>query len=458
MTPEEFRAAGHDLVDRLADFWADPRSHPVTKGDEPARIWNLVGQRPLPEHGSPAGEVLAQAFQTLEQGSLLNGHPKFFGYITAGAAPIGVLSEMLAAGFNPNCGGWPLSPAASAIELQSIHWIADLIGYPTDCGGLLCSGGNMANLLGFWAAAAAAGDGKLCAYAAESTHTWIEKAASLSRLEVRKIPVDPDERMDLSALRAAIEEDVARGKKPFLVVATAGTVSTGAIDDLAAVRKLCDEFGVWMHVDGAYGAFAACLPELEELRGIALADSIALDPHKWLYAPLEAGCVLVRDRARLLDAFSHRPPYYAFHREDSAEWCNFYELGVQNSRGFRALKVWTALQQAGRSGYVESIRQDMALAQAMADYAATQPEIEVRSCRLSIVVFRFVPQGVSGRDSLNQTNERIVSMMQSGGEAFVSNAVLEGDYWLRACVVNFRTRLSDVTETVDLAVRLGRSL
>jgi glutamate/tyrosine decarboxylase-like PLP-dependent enzyme len=260
--------------------------------------------------------------------------------------------------------------------------------------------------------------------------------------------------MDTDALRAAIERDREDGLAPFLVVASGGTVSTGAVDDLSAVRRICDEFGTWMHVDGAYGAFAACLPEETALHDLRHADSIALDPHKWLYAPLEAGCVLVRDRARLLEAFSHRPPYYAFHREDSSDWCNFYELGVQNSRGFRALKVWAALQQAGRSGYVESIRQDIALARAMYDYAAAHPEIEVRSCKLSIVVFRYVAPG----EDVNAVNEKIVAAMQSGGEAFVSNAVLDGEYWLRACVVNFRTRLSDVTETIDLAVRLGRGL
>jgi glutamate/tyrosine decarboxylase-like PLP-dependent enzyme len=453
MDPDEFRAVGHALVDSLADFWADPRRHPVTPGDDPERAWSLIGRQSLPEGGRPADEVLQGAFEALAAGSLLNGHPRFFGYITAGAAPIGVLAEMLAAGFNPNCGGWPLSPVASAIELQCVQWIAELTAYPADCGGLLCSGGNMANLLGYWAARARSPERKL-ALAPAATHTWIQKAADLSGTEVELVPCGLDERMDLVALAR-----MARDKRPFVVVASGGTVSTGSVDDLAAVRKVCDEVGCWMHVDGAYGAFAACLPDApSELRYLALADSVALDPHKWLYAPLEAGCALVRDWKVLYDAFSHRPPYYHFDREDSPEWCNFYELGVQNSRGFRALKVWAALQQAGRKGYVASIAQDVALARAMADYAAAQPEIEVRSCRLSIVTFRFVPAGLTDQDELNSLNERIVSAMQEGGEAFVSNAVVGGEYLLRACVVNFRTRLEDVRATVDLAVRLGREL
>ncbi|MEX2243551.1 MAG: pyridoxal-dependent decarboxylase, partial [Fimbriimonadaceae bacterium] len=224
---------------------------------------------------------------------------------------------------------------------------------------------------------------------------------------------------------------------------------------------------------------AACLPENpEDIQAIKLADSIALDPHKWLYAPLEAGCVLTKKREHLLGAFSYRPPYYHFHREDSPEWCNFYELGVQNSRGFRALKVWAALRQAGRQGYVASIRQDIALAKAMADHVKTVPDLELRSHRLSIVTFRFVPLG-GKPELLDMINERILATMQRGGEAFVSNAVLsplstvhaanvgpsrqtavqsEHAYYLRACVVNFRTQLRDVLETADLAAKLGREI
>lgn len=475
MTPDEFRAAGHRLVDRLADFWADPASLPLTPGDNPAEVWARVGKRPLPENGKEARVILDNTFEVLRDGSLLNGHPRFFGYITAGAAPIGVLSEMLAAGINPNCGGWPLSATASAIELQTIEWIASLIGYPTPCGGLLCSGGNMANMLGFWAARTAVlgkdvqksgvGALRLRAYAPTATHTWLQKASDLSGIgadNVVFVETDKEERMSISALRAAIERDVSDGYRPFMVVASGGTVSTGAVDDLKAVRAVCDEFGLWMHVDGAYGAFAACLPEDPEgIKGLAVADSVAMDPHKWLYAPLEAGCVLVRSRDQLFDAFSYRPPYYHFEKHDEDDWCNFYELGVQNSRGFRALKVWTALQQAGRAGYVESIRDDIALTRAMADYAESLPEIEVRTCRLSIVTFRFVPSGppnLRTPERLNSLNQAILAEMQSGGKAFVSNAVLDGDYYLRACCVNFRTRLSDVVAAMDLAVETGRRL
>lgn len=472
MSPEEFRQAGHALVDQLADFWADPGARKVTPGEDTGLAWGLVGKRPLPENGAEPRAILDNASDILRKGSLLNGHPRFFGYITAGATPIGVLSELLAAGINPNCGGWPLSAVASAIEMQTVDWIADLIDFPRPCGGALCSGGNVANMLGFWVGRVAKlgkevrTDGtqgrRLRAYAPAGTHTWLQKASDLSGIgsdNVVFVESDREERMSIDALREAVAQDKAAGYEPFLVVASGGTVSTGAVDDLVAVRAVCDEFGLWMHVDGAYGAFAACLPEDPEgIRALRLADSVALDPHKWLYAPLEAGCVLTKSRSLLMDAFSYRPPYYHFEKDEDQDSCNFYELGIQNSRGFRALKVWTAMQQAGRSGYVESIGQDIALARAMAEHAHSHPDIELKSCRLSITTYRFVPEGVTDQAQINDLNQRILVEMQKGGDVFVSNAVIDGEYLLRACVVNFRTRLADVRRAVDLAAEIGRRL
>lgn len=477
MSPEEFRRVGHETVDRLADFWAGIRDLPVGYGDDPDRAWGLVGRGKLPETGTDPGRVMQEAFEALAAGSLLNGHPKFFGYITAGATPLGVIAEMLAAGINPNCGGWPLSPVASAIELQSVQWIAELIGYPSDCGGLMCSGGNMANMLGFWAARRAAfgpdvrtaglAGLKPRVYAPTGTHTWLQKIADLAGVgseNVVYVPTSRDETIDPAELDRLIAADKARGYAPFMVVASGGTVSTGAVDDVAAVHRVCDRHSLWLHVDGAYGAFAACLPDAPTgLKSLALADSVALDPHKWLYAPLEAGCALVKNKQHLYDAFGYRPPYYEFHLEDSDDWCNFYEVGVQNSRGFKALKVWCQLRQAGRSGYIESIEQDVRLAQAMADKVGETPCLELESCRLSIVCYRYVPADVSlktqeGRDYVNRLNKEILFEVQGGGEAFVSNAVIQGEYFLRACIVNFRTRLSDVLETVELTRSIGERL
>jgi glutamate/tyrosine decarboxylase-like PLP-dependent enzyme len=282
-----------------------------------------------------------------------------------------------------------LSPAATEIEVETVRWIAELIGFPTTAGGILVSGGNMANFVPFFAARAAQPDWKiraegatgpggrrLRAYVSAETHTWIQKAADLSGIgtdAVRWIPTGKDQKVDLKALAHAIAEDRAAGDLPFLVVGTAGSVSTGIVDDLPAIAALCQQEKLWFHVDGAYGGFAACVPEAPpELRaGIALADSVAVDPHKWLYAPIEAGCALVRDPARLVDAFSYHPPYY--HLDEAT---NFVDYGMQNSRGFRALKVWLQLKHVGAAGYRKMIGDDIALARALYEAVGREPELE----------------------------------------------------------------------------------
>ena len=268
--------------------------------------------------------------------------------------------------------------------------------------------------------------------------------------------------MDLAALRARVEEDRAAGDVPFLVVGTGGSVGTGAVDPLPELRALCDELDLWMHVDGAYGAFAAAAPEApEELRALALADSVALDPHKWLYAPLEAGCTLVRDPQALLRAFSYRPDYFSFETEAK----NFYEHGIQNSRGFRALKVWMGLKQAGRAGYEQMISDDMALARRFHAIASEHPELQAFTHGLSITTYRYVPKDLAAltdepevEEYLNDLNREIQARMEVGGDAFVSHAKLDSVHVLRMCVVNFRTELSDVERLAEITVELGRAI
>ena len=361
-----------------------------------------------------------------------------------------------------------------------MRWVAELIGYPAACGGIMVSGGNMANMVGFLAARRAkapwdvrqaglrAGSGQLLAYVSRETHTWIQKAADLFGLgldAVRWIDVDDRLRMRVDALEAAIAADRAAGHLPFLVVGTAGSVSTGAIDPLGDIADTCRRHDLWFHVDGAYGAPAAALPEASpDLKALALADSVAVDPHKWLYAPLEAGCTLVRDARHLEDAFSFHPAYYHFtDGGDGQAPTNFHELGLQNSRGFRALKVWLGLRQAGRDGYVRMIRDDIALAEEMYRAAQAHPELEAFTLGLSIATFRFVPEGLaltgSAREEyLNSLNADLVTRLQAGGEVFVSNAVINGSYVLRACIVNFRTGAADVEALPDIVVRTGRAL
>lgn len=477
LPPNEFRALGHSLVDRIADFLATWPERPVTTGAAPSAIRERVGRRPLPQTGAPPDALLRDAATLLFDHSLHNGHPRFFGYITSSAAPIGMLADLLAASVNPNVGGYSLSPVATEIERQTVSWIAEMIGYAPGAGGILVSGGNMANFVCFLAARraragvdvrtagiAAPESRRLRVYASEETHTWIQKAADLFGLgtdAIRWIPTDARLRMDVAALERRIDADASAGEKPMLVVGTAGSVGTGAVDPLDRIRDVCRERGLWFHADGAYGAFAAAVPEeRERFRGLADADSVALDPHKWLYAPLEAGCALVRDPEALRDAFSYHPPYYRMDDVGGEPAMNFHEYGPQNSRGFRALKVWLALQQVGREGYVRMISDDIALTRRLFRAAEAEPEIETFTCDLSIATFRYAPADLGGgpeREAfLNELNEALATRLQDGGEAFVSNAMIDGKFALRACIVNFRTSAADVEVLPRIVARVGR--
>jgi glutamate/tyrosine decarboxylase-like PLP-dependent enzyme len=481
--PEEFRRLGHRLVDQIAEMLDSLPRHPVTPGESADQVRAALGRGGLPEEGTSPDRILEEAFTLLRDHSLFNGHPRFWGYITASPAPIGILAEMLAAAVNPNVGAWDLSPMASEIEAQSIGWIAELIGFPGNSGGILVSGGNMANIVAFLAARThQAGttirdEGlrakpDLVTYVSKDGHTWIQKAADMCGLgtrSIRWVDVDRERRMKPDALARMIEEDVAAGLTPFLVTGTAGTVAVGAVDPLAAIGRICRERGLWFHVDGAYGAPAACLPDASaDLKALAGADSVALDPHKWLYSPLEAGCTLIRDPERLQAAFDFHPSYYAFRKQEGDPPINYLNLGPQNSRGFRALKVWAALRMVGAQGYRKMIADDIELARVLHEAAAAHPELEAWTLSLSISTFRYVPEdlrgNIEGRSHaetgpyLDALNREILSRLQAGGEAFVSTAVIDGRFLLRACIVNFRTSQEDVGALPEIVVRLGRSV
>jgi glutamate/tyrosine decarboxylase-like PLP-dependent enzyme len=480
LTPEQFRQLGHQLVDRIARHIESLPDRPITAGDAPSRMRELLGQDALADAGAEPGPVLEQVASLLFDHSLFNAHPKFWGYITGSPAPLGMLGDLLAAAVDPNVGAYVLSPVATEIEKQTVRWIAELIGYESFCGGIMVSGGNMANMVAFLAARRAMADwdvrqkglqpGKqLVLYASRETHTWIQKAADLFGLgldAIRWIETDDQLRMNTTALERAIQADRDSGRyAPFMVIGTAGSVSTGAIDPLGEIAAICKRHSLWFHVDGAYGAPAAVLPEAPaDLKALSLADSVAVDPHKWLYAPLEAGCTLVRDSKHLADAFSFHPAYYHFADGGDGETpTNFHEFGLQNSRGFRALKVWLGLKQAGRDGYIRMIRDDIAFAERMFRVVEAHPELEAFTLGLSIATFRYVPSdltltGEEREKFLNELNEALVTRLQADGDLFVSNAVINGSYVLRACIVNFRTEIADVEAVPEMVVRAGRAL
>ena len=469
--PDEFRKVGHALVDRIASFLGDMPNGKVTPGEDPSKIREILGDISIPNEGRDAHSIFEDIAPKLFEHSLFNGHPRFWGYITSSAAPIGALGDMLAATVNPNVGASRLSPMATEMESQVIKWLAEFIGYPTTCGGILVSGGNMANFVGFLTARTAMAnwdirksglkDHNMMAYVSKATHTWIEKAGDLFGLgtdAIRWIPTRED-RMDTEALKELIEMDLQAGLTPFMVVGAAGTVGIGTVDPLLKIAEICVEYGLWFHADGAYGAPAAALPEAsQDLKAISLADSVALDPHKWLYAPLEAGCTLVKDPTKLRETFSFIPEYYSFDSENENPPVNYYEYGLQNSRGFRALKVWLGIQHAGRDAYEKMIREDIALAAYLYEKVDMEPQFEALSHNLSITTFRYTPGSGLSEAYLNDLNKEICERIQSEGVVFVSNAVLEGKYALRACVVNFRSTKNDMDVLISEASRLGEEI
>lgn len=479
ISKEDFKKIGYQLVDSISNFIDTIDEKPVTTGETPKQIQQLLGNASLPENGTAVSELISKSSDLLIQHSLLNGHPKFFGYITSSPTPIGALADFLAAAVNPNVGANVLSPMATAIEKQTVKWLTEFIGASPSYGGILVSGGNMANFTAFLAARTAKApknlkeDGlantnaEMVFYCSKATHTWIEKAAVLfghGTKAIRWITTDSDNKMNTEILRQTINDDLKNGKKPFLVIGNAGDVSTGVVDNLSAIARICKEHDLWFHIDGAYGIPAAVIPQYKNLfEGIQEADSIALDPHKWLYAPLEAGCTLVKNPQHLIDTYSSHPAYYNFGNHDDEPSLNYYEFGFQNSRGFRALKVWMALQQVGKNGYIEMIGQDIALSELLFEQAKKHPELEAVSQNLSITTLQYVPanymqQGKESQEYLNKLNENLLNKLQEEGEVFLSNAVIADKYCLRACIVNFRTSEKDILEVVEIIVREGRKV
>lgn len=477
MSRDDFKKIGVQLVDVISNFIGAIHEKPVTTGESPKQIQQLLGNASLPEDGIAVSEIVTRSSDLLLEHSLLNGHPKFFGYITSSPTPIGALADFLAAAVNPNVGANILSPMATAIEKQTVKWLSEFIDAPASCGGILVSGGNMANFTAFLAARTAKAPkslkedglantaGEMVFYCSKATHTWIEKAAVLfghGTKAIRWIATDTANKMNTAILEQTINDDLKTGKKPFLVIGNAGDVSTGVVDDLSAIATICKAHDLWFHIDGAYGVPAAIIPAYKKLfEGIRDADSIALDPHKWLYAPLEAGCTLVKDPQHLIDTYSSHPAYYNFSSHEEEPSLNYYEFGFQNSRGFRALKVWMALQQVGKNGYIKMIEDDIALAELLFDEAKKHPELEAVSQNLSITTFRYIPpayayQENESQDQLNTLNEKLLNKLQEAGEVFLSNAVVHGKYCLRACIVNFRTSKNDIHEVIEIVVREGR--
>jgi len=469
---DRMRALAELAVDLYAEFLDGLDQLPISR-HAPAGEVRAAVLRPVPEDGLSDDELVAHLRDVLIEWGVQCGHPRFLAYVTGSGTVPGAIAEMLAAGVNMNVGGWQLSPSASEIEMHLMRWFAGRFGMPAGAGGLLVSGGAMANMVGLKAArdhgagwdtrrdGIAAGP-PLVLYATSETHVVTDRAADalgLGTAAVRRLPVDQDLRMSVPSLREAIAADRAAGRLPLAVVATAGTTSTGAIDPLAAIADVCRDEGVWMHVDAAYGGPAVLADDLRpQLAGIDRADSIAFDPHKWLYIAQSAGGVLVRDVQLLADAYQVHATYVWQDRERTGAGVSIGELGPQYSRGFQALKLWVSLLAHGGRAYAERISHDAALARYMAERVGERDRFQLAApVGLSICCFRYAPEG-AGEPYLSRLNERIMTELQLDGRVYISNALLGERFVLRACIVNHRTEADDIDAVLDVVAELGARL
>jgi len=469
------------FAERMVDLWDEflrrlptlPVAGAWDSGQVAQGVFHAVPEEPLPDD-----ELFNYLREVVFDWSMYPGHPRFMAYVSGAGTVPGAAADLLASGLNMNLGGWRLSPSATEIEQHLMRWFADQFGLPPGAGGLLTSGGAMANFIALKAArdAGASWDVRrrgsaagppLTLYASQEVHVTTDRAADMLGIgseAVRKIPVDRDYRLRPDELRAAIDNDRQAGARPFAVVATAGTVATGAIDPLEEIAAIAAQENLWFHVDAAYGGPAVLAEDLRPLfAGIDRADSIAFDPHKWMYTPHSGGCVLVRDSARLANAFEATADYIHEDRERTGRGTNLGMMGPQFSRGFQALKVWVSLLAHGRRAYAARISHDARLARYMATEVEGRRDLELCApVTLSICCFRYVPPGLTDGPEreryLDRLNERVMTDIQLDGRVYCSNAVLDGRFVLRACIVNFRTEAGDVDALLDVASELGARL
>lgn len=464
LTPEEFRALGYQAVDIIAAQLEANNASPVRR-PVPDTLKNAIMDQELPQTGTPPADLIERFAHDVQPYPMGNSSPRFMGWVNSPPAPLGIIADMLAAALNPSVAGG--DHAATYVEHAVLNWMKEIMGYPRSAGAVLVSGGSVANLVclgamrhttlqrkdrthGFYDESA-----PFVIYTSTEGHSCIQKAVEIlgfGSQNLHKIPVDADFRMDLAALRAQIDQDRQSGLRPACIAASAGTVNTGAIDPLGAIADLCAAEGMWFHIDGSYGGVGILAEQTNGMyQGIERADSIAIDQHKWMFIPVECGCALVKDAALMRDSFSLVPSYL---RDDrSLPW--FSEFGIQQTRGFRALKLWMVLQQVGVTGYREIISGNIALARVLAKKIETRPDFElVAAGALSVVCFRYTPPGVMDPDTLNR---KLIPVIQNGGQAFLTSAELNGHPVLRACIVNYRTTEADLETMLQAVVDAGKA-
>ncbi|MDQ2766845.1 MAG: aminotransferase class V-fold PLP-dependent enzyme, partial [Gemmatimonadota bacterium] len=466
----------------IATYLTSLRAAPVFE-PVPAAAAAAMLATPVPEHGESIDAILARFRTEIGAYPFGNGHPRFAAWVNSPPAAIGIFAQALAAAMNPSVAGG--NHAAVWVERQVLEWFKSIFGFPHESMGLLVSGSSAAAITGLavarHSAAARIGwdmrkDGahivnasgapvRLLVYETAEAHSCHQKAVELLGLgsaQIRVVPSYDALRMRPEALDEMLAADIAAGALPVAVIASAGTVNTGAIDPLAAIADVCANHRVWMHVDGGYGAPAILASEYRaQLAAIGRADSVGIDAHKWMYVPVDAGVVLIRNAKLMRDTFSLVPPYLRSdddrHGVQGPPWLS--EYGSEQTRPFRALKVWMALRYFGTSGYARLISHDIDMARRLASRVRITPELELREPQgLSIVCFRATPASLHGDDkAIDALNQRVLASVQLGGKAFLSSTVLGERTWLRSCIVNPGTQPQDIDAMLDAVLDAASS-
>ena len=464
---ESLRLLAQEMVADMLENQRTVRERPAWT--PPSTGARAAFNEPVPHKETPLEDVYAQFKEHILPHSTGNQHPGFFGWVMGNGTPSGMLADMLASGMNAHLAGYDQSPPL--VERQAIAWFATLLGFPDTASGLFVSGGTMANMNALAVARSEragfdvnadglAGGPRLTVYGSTETHNWIVKGAEfmgLGRRAFRAVPCNDDYSIDVSACRKLIQSDIDDGLRPFCVNATIGTVNTGAIDDVAGLREVADEFGLWLHVDGAFGALAALAPNARKLvEAQSLADSIAFDLHKWGYLPYDIGCVLVKDAAAHKRAFAQSASYLTSPKRGLAvNTTEFADRGVQLSRSFRALKAWFLMKETGADKLGALIQQNIDQAHYLARLVEDAPELEMTApVRLNVVCFRYV---IHSADDvrLDELNEEILLRIQEDGDAIPSHTLVKKRFCIRVAITNHRTKKRDIETLVASAQRHG---
>jgi aromatic-L-amino-acid decarboxylase len=454
----EIRAMAGTAIEWIADYYEHLSDRPLLVPTTSADLRALLDE-PLPESGAELESLLETVHCVISRFSRHNAHPRFFGYVSSPGTPVTAIAGLLASTLNINVTCWRSAPAATELEHVAIGWLKQMLGYPSETAGLLVSGGSMANFAALAAARSAkapanvvrdgmaAAGRAMCVYVSEEGHFSIAKAAGMLGLgerNVRSVPTDERLRIDVAALERMVERDAAAGHLPFCVVANAGTTATGAFDPIGELADFARRRNLWLHVDAAYGGFAALAPSARHLFArIAEADSVALDPHKWLYLPVGCGSVLYRDPAAARAAFAHGAEYTRPIGLERDEAFAFWDYGPELSRPFRALELWMLIKAAGAARLGEAIERNIACAKHFERLVCASSDFEMLApVELSVFCFRYTPRGYAG--DLDALNEHILLEVQRGGSTYLSNARVRGKFALRGCVLNYRTTERDM--------------